>query len=121
MKIETMSPVSMGNVERAHSAMNAAYNTLAVDTTRDTIPENVNLARGYLSEARGELVPGAGHEGPCEAAVAARAVLPRIERAFQLLDALGASRDPHHVAPLLDEIGIAMDHVEAALAAIGWD
>lgn len=120
MQIEAPAPSdrSMWNVERAHAALNAAYNSLADDTGRVPLVTDIGLAQQYVREARTEL---AGHDGPTDASVAARAVLPRIEHALQLLDALGMSRDPRNVAPLLDELGGAMDHVEAALAAVGWD
>jgi hypothetical protein len=48
-------------------------------------------------------------------------VLPRLDHALALLDALELAPDVAHVQPLLDELGIAMDHVETLLAAVGWD
>ena len=102
MQVET---VNMGGFERAHGAMNAAYNALALDRDKDALDPDVRLARGYLQEAHTELTPIAGHDGADAALVAARAVLPRLE----------------HAMKLLDELGIAMDHVEEALAAVGWD
>ncbi len=123
MRLEALQPVGvdMAHVEQAHAALNAAYNAVAVDRRPATLVRDTNLARGYVHEARIALTPTTGHDGRDEAAKAARAVLPRLERALQMLDVLAATRDPLHVEPLLDELGIAMDHVEAALAAVGWD
>ncbi len=118
MQIET---VNMQGVERAHGALNAAYNALAVDRDVDPLLPDVRLARGYVTEAQRELTPTAGHDGADDALAAARAVLPRLEHALQLLDELAVTQDAVHVTPLLDELGIAMDHVEQALAAVGWD
>ncbi|MCB0880048.1 MAG: hypothetical protein KDC46_13840 [Thermoleophilia bacterium] len=118
MQVET---VNMGGFERAHGAMNAAYNALALDRDKDALDPDVRLARGYLQEAHTELTPIAGHDGADAALVAARAVLPRLEHAMKLLDELAVTKDALHVTPLLDELGIAMDHVEEALAAVGWD
>lgn len=117
MQIEA---VTMAGVERAHASLNAAFNAIAMDRDVDPIAPDVELARGYIAEARGFLQPGGGHDGHDDAATAARAVLPRLERALQLLDELAVAGDPVHVTPLLDELGIAMDHVETALAAVGW-
>lgn len=105
---------TLASVERAHAALNAAYNALTVDSR----PSDVGLAQRYVREARTELT---GHDGPADATAAARAVLPKLEHALQLLEALGASRDPLHVGPLLDDLGSAMDHVEAVLASVGWE
>ena len=118
MQVET---VNMGGFERAHGALNAAYNALAVDRDKDPIAPDVRLARGYVTEAQRELAPATGHDGAEDALAAARAVLPRLDRALQLLDELAVTQDIMHVTPLLDELGIAMDHVEQALAAVGWD
>lgn len=109
---------SLTHVDRAHAALNAAYNALAVDRDATTLPRDVGLAQRYVREAHDALT---GSDGPSDASAASRAVLPRLEHALQLLDALGTSHDPRNVAPLLDEIGLAMDHVESALAAVGWD
>jgi len=121
MKIESVTADRMplmGNVENAHAAVNAAYNALALDRTPAALPANAKLARQYVAEAHQEL---AGHDGLSDANDAARAVLPRLEHALALLDALGIAPDPINVAPLLDELGVAMDHMEAALAAVGWE
>jgi hypothetical protein len=118
MQIEA---VTMAGVERAHGALNAAFNALATEGETTRMPHDVRLAKGYVQEAVTELHPAAGHDGADAALAAARAVLPRLERALQLLDELMVTTDPAHLAPLLDEIGIAMDHVEQALAAVGRD
>jgi hypothetical protein len=106
--------VSMGHVERAHAATNSAYNALS-DAS------DLTLARSYVTEARGELAPLAGHDGPDDAGAAARAVLPRLDRALTLLDSIGAARDQQHLVPLLDQLGQAMDSLESVLAGVGWD
>lgn len=113
-------------VEKAHAAINAAFNALAADEAPRELQSSVLLARGYVGEARTALatVPtdgGAGHDGPDDASAAARAVLPRLDHALVLLEALGVAPDPANVAPLLDELGLAMDHVEETLVAAGWD
>jgi hypothetical protein len=118
MQIEA---VTMGGVERAHGAINAAYNALATDGEQTRVPQDARLARDYVEEACTELRPAGGHDGADAATAAARAVLPRLERALQLLEELMVAPDTAHVAPLLDELGIAMDHVEQALAAVGHD
>jgi hypothetical protein len=118
MQIEA---VNMGRVERAHASLNAAYNAIATDRVPETLVRDCGFARDYLAEAHRELQPGSGHDGPDGAAAAARSVLPRLERALQLLDELQTTSDVQHVAPLLDELGIAMDHVEQVLGAVGWD
>lgn len=119
MDIEPITAVTLSRVETAHGSINAAYNALALDRTRDPLDADVKLARGYLNDARTHLTPGEGHDGQDDALAAARAVMPRLDRAMQLLDELEVSKDPAHVAPLLDELGIAMDHVEQTLAAVG--
>ena len=122
MLIEAIRPVtSMWNIDRAHDSINAAYNAIAVDRRPATLVHDVGLARGYLHEARAEVAPAAGHDGPDDATRAARAVLPRLDHALVLLDALEAFPDAQHIEPLLNELWIAMDHVEDALAAVGWD
>ncbi len=113
--------VNMGSIERVQGSLNAAYNALALDRDTDALVPDVRLARDYVNEARGELDPGAGHDGADAAATAARFVLPRLDHALKLLDELEVTADPAHVAPLLDELGIAMDHVEQALAGAGID
>ena len=123
MQIEHVNPtVGLGHLESARDAMNAAYNAIALN--RGTVGElaaGVPLAREYVSEARDTVAAAEGHEAVDDAHRAAREVLPRLEHAVQLLDALGIQPDPEHVTPLLDEIGIAMDRVEAVLAGAGWD
>jgi len=122
LPVQEVHGVTMANVARAHEAMNAAYNALALDRDTDSLVNDVELARTYVSQAKTELgAPGAGHEALDAARVAARAVLPRLDHALVLLNALAVTPDPLHVAPLLDELGIAMDHVETALAGAGWD
>lgn len=117
----TTAAFSMANVGRAHSAMNAAYNALAVDRRPETLVADAQLARDYVDEARAELTPGAGHEASDDARAAARAVLPRLDHALALLAALQVAPDPLRVTPLLDELGVAMDRVEAAMTGAGWD
>ncbi len=119
----TVTPVQpkMAHIEAAHASVNAAFNALAMDRTTAALPRDVKLARGYVGEARLALTELAGHDGQDDAAAAARAVLPRLDRAMAILDELGQSHDPRLVQPLLDELGIAMDHAEAALGAVGWD
>jgi hypothetical protein len=115
-------PVTMAHVERAHSSLNAAYNAVtAHDQPVPSGPGVIQLAREYVDEARRELHLDDGHAGNDVARTAARAVLPRLERALQLLGRLEVERDAAHLTPLLDEIGAAMDHVEEALVAVGWD
>jgi hypothetical protein len=109
----------MANLDRAHASLNAAYNAIALDRDTDPLQHDVKLAHFYVREAMSELT--SGHGGPSDAGAAARFVLPRLEHALQLLDGLGATADPTNIAPLLDELGQAMDHVETALAAVGWD
>lgn len=121
MRIDQVGAVDMARIEQVHATLNAAYNAIAMDRETDPVARDVVLARGYVSEARATLVPAGGSDGQEDAAVAARTVLPRLDRALQLLDELEVSKDPAHVAPLLDELGIAMDHVEQALAAVGWE
>lgn len=113
----------MAYIEAAHASVNAAFNAIAVDRApaAPPAPKDVDLARDYVTEARQAIIGLAGHDGPDDAALAARAVLPRLDRAMAILDELGQSRDPLLVQPLLDELGIAMDHAEAALGAVGWD
>lgn len=105
---------AIGRLAVARDAMNAAYNAMAA-------APNLELARGYVREAREAVRAVTGTEARDDAAAAARAVLPRIDHATQLLDGLGVNPDPVHVAPLLDELGLAMDHIEQALAAVGWE
>jgi hypothetical protein len=123
MQIDALTPgaITMGGIERAHASLNAAYNAIATDRLPETLVRDCGLARDYVTEARQELQPASGHDGPDGALAAARAVLPRLERALQLLDELQTTHDVEHVAPLLDELGIAMDHVEQALGSVGWD
>lgn len=114
--------VGYGWLEEAHAGLNAAYNALAVDLLEERLAADAALARDYVAEARAALAGGLAGQRPAgEAAAAARAVLPRLERALMLLDRLCAAPDPLHVAPVLDELGLAMDHVERALGAVGWD
>lgn len=111
----------MGEVERAHSSMNAAFGAL---TSRSGVPvatHDVTLARAYVGDAHASIAIVAGTDGPHDAAIAAREMLPRLERAIAILDQLGQAHDHRLVQPLLDELGIAMDHAEAALAAVGWE
>lgn len=119
--LTTQPGFSMANIGRAHSAMNAAYNALAVDRRPETLVQDAQLARDYVAEARTELEPGAGHEAADDARAAARAVLPRLDHALALLAALQVAPDPMRVTPLLDELGVAMDRVEAAMSGAGWD
>jgi hypothetical protein len=118
----TAIPAGMGNIERAHSALNGAYNALALGRAagRATAPAIID-ARDWLAEVHEQLTPLAGHDGPDDAAAAARAILPRLDRMRALLEGLGATDDAAHVDALLQEIGVAMDHAEAALAAVGWE
>ncbi len=119
-----VSPVQpkMAYIEAAHASVNAAFNAIAMDrTSAPPTAKDVELARDYVTEARQAIVDLAGHDGPDDAALAARAVMPRLDRAMAILDELGQSHDPRLVQPLLDELGIAMDHAEAALGAVGWD
>src|SRR5438128_156221 len=98
---------ALGGLERAHAAINAAYGAIADDeAAARPCDEDIRLTRDYLGEARGELA-ASGHDGPDDAKAAARSVLPRLDHALALLDALDASRDPLQVAPLLDELGLA--------------
>ena len=112
---------SLADVERAHASLNAAYSAIATDRIPQTLAQDARLARGYVHEARAHLHAGTGHAAADGARVAARAVLPRLEHALRLLELLATTRDQAHVDPLLDELGAAMDHVEAALAGAGWD
>jgi hypothetical protein len=121
MEISAVQPAGLATIERAHGAMNAAYNALAGDRDAGMLPTDVRLAHDYISEARSELDVFAGHDAPDDAKASARAVLPRLQHALLLLDALSITPDPEHIAPLLDEIGFAMDHVESAMAGAGWD
>ena len=119
--IDPTTNVSMGDVSRAHESLNAAYAAIATDRVPDRLPEDVVLARGYVREATQAIATAGGNDGLTDAMHASRAVLPRLERALMLLDALGMTPDPAHVATLLDEIGTAMTHVEEVLAGAGWD
>ena len=121
MQIDTIDRTGLGRLEAARDSMNAAYNALALDRQTDPLTRDVALARGYMCEARDAVAPLGGSDGLDDATFAARGVLPRLEHALQLLDAMGVAPDPLHVAPLLDELGFAMDHVEQALAGAGWE
>ena len=123
MNIEAVSPTTRGlaGLQAAHGSMNAAYNALAMDRDKDPIGQDIDLARGYVREATQAIATAGGNDGLTDAMHASRAVLPRLERALMLLDALGMTPDPAHVATLLDEIGTAMTHVEEVLAGAGWD
>ena len=110
----------MAHIERAHASINAAYDAIALDRETDDLATDVPMARRYLTQARTELEP-MGHEALDDASRAARAMLPRLDHALALLEALGTANDPDHVRPFLDELGIAMDQAEAALAGVGWD
>lgn len=121
MNIEPVTNVTLRGVEATHSALNAAFNALALDRESDDLSTDTALARGYVSEARTYLVAGHGNDGQDDALTAARFILPRLDRALQLLDELEVTKDAMHITPLLDEIGIAMDHVEQTLTAAGYD
>lgn len=63
-----------------------------------------------------------GHDALADAALAAREVLPHVERATQVLEAL----EGHTIAmvdlkPLLADLGAAMDRIEQLLGAAGFD
>ena len=118
----TTIPPGMGNVERAHSALNGAYNALALGRDEDRPgPPDVGDARDWLAAVHEELTPLAGHDGPDDATAAARAILPRLDRIRTLLEGLGTGATAAHVDAVLQEIGVAMDHAEEALAAVGWE
>lgn len=110
-----MTALTMGNVERAHGALNAAWNAISPGQPR------LDLARDYLAEASEALAVGGGHDGPEDALVAARLMLPRVTRASRLLDELGVAPTPVQLQAVLDEVGVAMEHAEEALGAVGWD
>ena len=119
--ITPAAPVSLGAIERARDSMNAAYNAIAVDRVDDTLARDTGTATGYLHEARTHLQTCVAHAASTDARAAARAALPRLDHALQLLATLAVAPDPDHLTPLLSELGTAMDHIEAVLAGAGWD
>ncbi len=68
------------------------------------------------------LIDLTGHDGPGDAMIAAREVLPQVQRAQQLLQALeGHEVTVADLQPLLDHLGAAMDRIEQVLGAAGYD
>ena len=52
----TAAATTLGDVARAHESLNAAYGAIAADRAPATLPRDVDLARGYVHEARTILV-----------------------------------------------------------------
>ena len=115
MQLAPTNILTLGSVERARDALNAAWNSIEPGQVR------LDLARDYLVEANRELSLGGGHDGADDAIVAARLMLPRVTRATRLLDELGVAPTPLQLQAVLDELGLAMAHAEEALGAAGWD
>jgi hypothetical protein len=111
---------ALAGLADANEWINDAYNAM---TEYRLAPSSAatTRARESLCFATRGLDRLAQHLGVDESAQAARLVLPRIERAQQLLARLEVAPDERHLVPLLNEFDAAMDHLEAALGAAGWD
>lgn len=74
-----------------------------------------------VTQARTRVEDVLGHDATADALAAAHAVLPRVTRATELLHTLQQPTAAADLAPLLDDLGAAMDQIEAMLAAAGFD
>ena len=111
---------ALAGLAEANECINDAYNAM---TEYRLAPSNAatTRARESLTFASRGLDRLAQHLAVDESVQAARLVLPRIERAQQLLERLELAPDEAHLVPLLTEFDAAMDRLESALGAAGWD
>lgn len=106
-------------LEAVRDLMNGAYNVLALNDLPDAA--TVKEARGNIVLAEAELDAMIGHDGPGDARAAAVELKPRLQRATEDLERIGAEPTPEGLQSVLTEYGNMMDHIEQALAAVAWD
>ncbi|MBC7643622.1 MAG: hypothetical protein H7123_00755 [Thermoleophilia bacterium] len=74
-----------------------------------------------MTEARTRVEDVLGHDATADAREAAHNVLPHLTRAAELMHTLGKPTGRADLKPLIDDLGAAMDHIEALLGAVGFD
>ncbi len=108
-------------VQEAHRLVNGAINIVSGEQTVPLTLADISATVALTKDAKQCLEQILGHDGPDSARTAAHAVMPRIARAIELLEALGQVPDPSVVGPLADELNVALDHLEETLGAADWE
>ncbi len=107
-------------LEDAHGWTNSAYNAIVNFRAAPEVA-TADIARSSLASARDRIAVLAARDATDEATLAARLLMPRFERATDLLSHIGTVADEAHLRPLLSEFDAALDHIEQVLGAAGWD
>lgn len=111
-------------LQTAHTFLNAVLGDITPYTAVGTqhIIGTFAAQLNQIMTANRALVDLTGHDGPGDAMLAAREVLPRVHRAQQLLEALeGRNVTAADLQPLIAHLGAAMDRIEQVLGAAGYD
>jgi hypothetical protein len=128
MHTEPITPRPAGwhnyQLETAHTHLNALYGDMTeamAGTGAPTVGKFAEQLQQIIT-VQNALYDVSGHDGIGDAAIAARDLLPGIQRAAQLLEALeGRPVTAADIQPLLTDVGAAMDRIEKLLGAVGFD
>lgn len=109
-------------LDEVRDDLNAALSELVhvkegIMPTPDVMERQLKL----VTKARTQIEGVLGHDATADALQAAHAVLPHMTRATELLHALRQPSTPADYMPLVDNLGAAMDQIEALLGAVGFD
>lgn len=111
-------------LEGVNRQLNAVYGAVT-DRMKGAVPPGPGQFRTHVEAvhaAHKALTEVTGHDAVADAALAAREVLPHVERATQILEVLeGHTLMAVDLKPLLDDLGAAMDRIEQLLGAAGFD